>query len=438
MSDPLTQPVRGFRDQLPPESERTAALEHLARQVFALYGIGEVRLPTLESRELFIKTTGETTDIVEKEMFAFSDAGGRHLAMRPEGTPGTVRAFLDKHLNQQGGACKLFYVGSMFRAERPQKGRYREFGQIGIELFGNPHPAADVEAILALKDLFDRAGLAGRLTLRLNNLGCDESPECRPRFRERLREYLKSREAELCESCRRRLDRNPLRCLDCKGDAEKLTGGAPRLEPCVPCRDHVAQVSAFLGDHGLPHTYPDPALVRGLDYYTRTVFEFQAEGIGSQNAIAGGGRYDSLIASMGGPATPAVGWALGVERTLLAVAAADPEARLLRALAPERKPAVFVALQSQDPRAEAEGMRLMASLRAAGLRTAGGLFAASLKSQMKEAGRQGAPVCIILGDEEIKKEPPSCIVKDMLRSQQSEVPLTQVPEAVRRRLETAP
>ncbi|MFH1723345.1 MAG: histidine--tRNA ligase [Elusimicrobiota bacterium] len=430
MAEPQHQPVRGFRDVLPPESERAAALEAVARHVFALYGFSEVRLPTLEPRELFIKATGETTDIVEKEMFQLEDAGGRSLALRPEGTPGVVRAFLNRHLSQQGGVTKLFYIGSMFRAERPQKGRYREFGQIGVEVLGNPHPAADVEAILAHKAILDQAGLEGRTKLRLGNLGCDASRDCRPLFRERLRGFLAERAAELCDSCRRRVERNPLRALDCKEDGPKLAQDAPALEPCPECLRHVDQVSALLTHAGCEHVYPDKNLVRGLDYYTRTVFEFSAEGLGTQDAVSGGGRYDALVAAMGGPDTPAVGWALGVERVLMAADAAEPGAGALNAALPSRRADVFLALQSREDRAVAEGVRLLDSIRRFGIRAGCGVFTSSLKAQMREAGRQGARLAVIIGDAELEKDPPTCILKDMGRGEQVEVGLSELIETV--------
>lgn len=428
-----TQPVRGFRDLLPPQSVHTAALEAAARETLSLYGFSELRLPTLELAELFVKSTGETSDIVEKEMFRFEDQGGRALALRPEGTPGAVRAYLDKSLRQQGGAAKLFYIGSMFRAERPQKGRYREFEQIGVETLGNPHPAADVEAILTLNAIFDRLGLQGRVQLRLNNLGCDADEACRPAFRERLRSFLNAHHQSLCETCRRRAVKNPLRVLDCKADGPRLAADAPRLAPCTACQAHVGLVSTLLAVNGLPHKYPDPSLVRGLDYYTRTVFEFSAEGLGSQDAVAGGGRYDGLVGSMGGPATPAVGWALGVERLLLAAAAADPALKTLteQGSAP---PAVFVAVQGNEGPALAEATRLIESLRRFRIRTGGGLFASSLKAQMKEAGREKARLCVIVGDSEAAKIPPTCQLKDMETGSQNEVSLQHVVDIIAERL----
>jgi len=424
-----TRPVRGFRDLLPDEASRTTALETAAREVFGLYGYGEIRLPTVESRELFIKTTGETTDIVQKEMFAFKDQGDRDLALRPEGTPGAVRLYLNNHLKQHGAVSKLFYIGSMFRAERPQKGRYREFEQIGLELLGNPDPAGDVEAILALKDLLDRAGLEGKTRLKINNLGCDTDKACRPAFRERLRAFLKERSDSLCDSCKSRIDTNPLRALDCKKDGPALADAAPKLEPCDPCRDHVAQVSTLLAVSGLEHDYPATDLVRGLDYYTRTVFEFIAEGLGSQSAVAGGGRYDALVAQMGGPETPAVGWSLGVERALIA---AGTEAKPDGAMFP--KPAVFVAAQPGDAAAAAEAVRLLQNLRRFGISAGGGLFSSSLKAQLKESARRKASWTVLIGEDELAQDPPVCMVKDMSTGDQERIKLAQAVEALGHRI----
>lgn len=432
MGAETTQPVRGFRDLTAPEPQRLTALEALARRTLARYGFSEVRLPTVEDAGLFAKSTGETSDIVEKEMFSVHCQGHDEFALRPEGTPGVVRAWLNKNLRQLGGVSKLFYMGSMFRAERPQKGRYREFEQFGVETLGNPHPAADVESILALKALFDALGLGGRVRLRLNNIGCDSDASCRPAYRAKLKDFLTARAETLCETCRRRLARNPLRVLDCKGDGPRLAAEAPRLEPCAPCRDHVGAVSTLLAVNGLPHIHPDPTLVRGLDYYTRTIFEFAAEGLGSQDAVAGGGRYDGLVAQMGGPDTPAVGWGLGVERLLMAVEAADPAFTALAG--PSEACQVYVAVQTADGRAVAEGTRLVEALRRFDVRADGGLFASSLKAQLKEAGRRGARLCVIIGEAELAKMPPACVLKDMAKGTQEEVRIEDLVEQAARRL----
>lgn len=429
MADGSFKPLRGFRDLLPPDSELTTALEAAARETLALYGYAELRLPALELRELFVKATGETTDIVEKEMFQFEDAGGRRVALRPEGTPGAVRAFLDARLSQQGAGAKLFYSGPMYRAERPQAGRYREFLQIGVEYFGNPHPAADAECILALRAVFARAGVADSLRLRLNNLGCDASAECRPAFRSSFREFLRAREDSLCESCRRRIERNPLRALDCKSDGPRLAEQAPRLKPCPPCFEHVEAVARLLASAGCDRIDRDPNLVRGLDYYTRTVFEFASDLVGSQDALAGGGRYDALVAGMGGPPTPAVGWALGVERSLLAASKLPGALEALRRGMPAAE-LVFVASAGPAPALAEAGVRALEELRRFGIRAAGGLFAASLKSQLREAGRRGARYAVILGESELAAAIPSCTVKDMSDGSQRAVPLSALPETL--------
>lgn len=424
------QSVKGFKDALPPESELASWFEQKARGVLRLYGFREIRLPTLELEELFVKSTGETTDIVEKEMFHLEDAGGRKLALRPEGTPGVVRAYIQHHLQQQGKRCKLFYCGSMFRAERPQAGRLREFTQIGAECFGNAHPAADAELIAALAEIYNECGLQDRYHLRLNNLGC-ERPECRPSYRARLLDFLRTMESELCENCRKRIARNPLRVLDCKGDGPKLASkpNRPLLEPCAACLRHFEQMVSLLrsakpGRTDLPGAPPmpdwktDSSLVRGLDYYTRTVFEFSSNDLGAQDALAGGGRYDGLVKSMGGPDVPAVGWALGVERGLMAVEAAKkgPKDTQLR---------IYVAVQEPEGRPTETAMALLNALRrklkSPGLLIEGGMFGDSLKHQMSEADRLGAHYAVIIAERELAQE--ECIVKDMKGGEQAKVKL---------------
>ena len=385
-------------------------------------------------KDLFVKSTGETSDIVEKEMFSLQDQGGRDLALRPEGTPGIVRAYINNNLSQEGHASKLFYIGSMFRAERPQAGRYREFEQIGVESLGNGHPAADAECILALRHFLESVGLAGKTRLRLNNIGCDEDPSCRPAYRKELRAFLDARSGELCDNCRRRMDRNPLRALDCKKDGPKLSENAPRLRPCGKCRVHVETVSRLLEENACGHVFPDSNLVRGLDYYTSTVFEFQADGIGAQDAVAGGGRYDTLVASMGGKPTPAVGWALGVERLLMAVLAHDSSGSSLAKISAPPKTDVYLVLATKDAEAVSKGVEIIESLRRFGIRAGGGLFSLSLKAQMREAGRQQVRYTVVLGEDELKKSPPTCKLKDMESGAQEDVALTDLLENIGNKL----
>jgi len=374
--------VRGFRDIFEPQSKNFTQLENCAREVFSLYGFSELRLPTVEQKELFIKSTGETTDIVQKEMYAFEDAGHRQLAIRPEGTPGVVRAYLENNFVQQAPVQKFYYIGNMFRAERPQAGRYREFEQIGAEYIGNSAPAADAEVILMLKDIVSRFG-AKNYTVKINSLGCDK---CRPLYRQALIDFLSKEKDTLCENCQTRLEKNPLRVLDCKIDGPRFQGRVPTLQLCPECAAHFEEVQRLL--KGKINFVVDPMLVRGLDYYSRTVFEFQA-GDASQNAIAAGGRYDTLVKNMGGPATPAIGWAMGAERVILS----RGEVEL-----PKPK-SVYVV--SMDPACNETAFQWMQTLRDAGIRTEGGLFDKNLKGQMKQADRCGAGYALIIGSDEL-------------------------------------
>ncbi|MFA5162397.1 MAG: histidine--tRNA ligase [Elusimicrobiales bacterium] len=400
------QSVRGFRDILPPQSRRFADFEKIAREVFALYGYGEIRVPAVEMRELFVKSTGETTDIVEKEMYSFEDAGGRKLALRPEGTPGVARAYIEQNLSAQSPRQKLFYMGNMYRAERPQQGRYREFEQIGAECIGNPHPAADAEIIALLSDILRRAGI-NDFSVEINSLGC---AQCRPAHREKLIAFLNSRKETLCENCKKRIEKNPLRALDCKTDGPALFKDAPVQELCPDCGKHFDAVQLFLKETGIPFAV-NRAIVRGLDYYSRTVFEFRNARLGAQDAIAGGGRYDALIRSMGGPEAAAVGWGLGVDRAVSLM----PEAAY-------PGPEVFVI--SMEEAAHSAAFKLMAELRKAGISTDGGAFAQSMKAQLKAADKCGAKFAAIIGGNELAKQ--SAAVKNLKTGEQAEIPFQDI------------
>lgn len=401
----MSKLVRGFRDIFEPQSALFTELESCARGVLRRYGFSELRLPTVEQKELFVKSTGETTDIVQKEMYAFEDAGHRQLAIRPEGTPGVVRAYLENNFTQAAPVQKFFYIGNMFRAERPQAGRYREFEQIGAESIGNSAPAADAEMILMLKDIVASFGAKNYL-VKINSLGCDQ---CRPLYRQALIDFLSKEKDTLCENCQTRLEKNPLRVLDCKIDGARFAGRVPTMQLCPDCQAHFEQVQQLL--KGKIDFVVDPMLVRGLDYYSRTVFEFQA-GDGSQNAIAAGGRYDGLIKNMGGPATPAVGWAMGVERVIAA-----------RGEVPVQKPrSVFVL--SLAAACHAAAFDIMQQLRAAGVRTEGGLFDKNAKGQMKQANRCGAAYALILGEDELAKQ--QITLKDLTSGEQQPIPLETV------------
>lgn len=403
--------VRGFRDIFEPQSNYFTELENCARGVFSLYGFSELRLPTVEQKELFVKSTGETTDIVQKEMYAFEDAGHRQLAIRPEGTPGVVRAYLENNFTQQAPVQKFYYIGNMFRAERPQAGRYREFEQIGAEYIGNSAPAADAEVILMLKDIVAKFG-AKNYRVKINSLGCDK---CRPLYRQALIDFLSKEKETLCENCQVRLEKNPLRVLDCKIDGARFAGRVPTMQLCPECAEHFNTVQALL--KGKIDFEVDPMLVRGLDYYSRTVFEFQA-GDASQNAIAAGGRYDSLIKNMGGPATPAIGWAMGAERVILS-----------RGEIPfARTKSVYVV--SLEKPCNETAFQVMQTLRQAGIRTEGGLFDKNIKGQMKQADRCGAAYALILGGDELAKK--IITLKNLTTGEQTQIALNELTNEVKK------
>lgn len=404
--------LRGFRDLLPPDSDIFTRIEAAAREVFALYGYQEIRIPTIEPHELFVKSTGDTTDIVEKEMYAFTDQGGRQVAVRPEGTPGVVRAYIEKNLAQTGRNGKYYYIGSMFRAERPQAGRFREFTQIGAENIGNPSPFADAETIIMLVKILEKAGAKG-CSVVVNSLGC---AACRTKYRALLLGYLKSHAEALCEPCKNRMEKNPLRALDCKTDGPRLAGEAPALELCPDCAAHFTKVQELLKLSGVEYK-ANKNLVRGLDYYTRTVFEAKAGQLGSQDAVAGGGRYDDLVKSMGGPDAPATGWAMGVDRLAMLI---KDSANV------DTSPKTFVVSLSEEARAAA--FKLLGDLRAAGISADYSNFELSMKSQMRSADRSGASFALILGGDEIKNS--TCTLKPLKeKAEQRAIPMAElIPE----------
>ncbi len=391
--------VKGFHDVLPDESLRWSWIEQQARTLFARYGLSEIRIPIVERTELFTRSIGETTDIVEKEMYTFEDRDGSSLTLRPEGTASIVRAYVEHALQQREPVSKLFYLGPMFRRERPQKGRLRQFSQVGVEVIGRDDAAIDAEVLLLLHDLLVALEIRNP-QIELNSLGC---AACRPGYRAALQAFGEAHRAELCDNCRARLARNPLRLLDCKDpDCHAATAAAPVMLDflCAPCRAHFDAVRAALGREGVEARL-NPRMVRGLDYYCRTAFEVVAEGLGAQNAVGGGGRYDGLVKELGGPDVPGIGFALGVERLVLAMA----DHAALRPLPPE----VFLA--PLGAAAEAEAMHLAHRWRREGVRvemTSGGK---SLKSQMRLADKSGAAYVLILGEDELAAR--ALTVRDM-------------------------
>lgn len=391
------QKIKGFADLFPEEAAKYTFMESCAREVFSRYGFGELRTPILEKTELFQKSIGEDTDVVGKEMFTFPDRKDRSLTMRPEATAGVVRAFIESKTHQPGLVSKFFTFGPMFRYERPQKGRQRQFHQINAEVFGAPESRADAELILMLAAFLGRIGLKD-LTVELNSLGCHE---CRPAYKQALVDYYKSKDkANFCEDCRRRMETNPLRVLDCKvPDCKALVQDAPLITDhlCPDCEAHFADVRTILDGAGVAYTL-NPRLVRGLDYYVRTCFEVTSGDIGSQTSVAGGGRYDGLIQNLGGPDCPGSGFACGMERLAL--------------LLGERElPAPDFYLAVVDDAAAVDAMLFAQALRDKGLTGEVSFSGGSMKSRMRAANKSGAKTCLILGGAELADR--TVTVKDM-------------------------
>ena len=399
--------IKGFNDILPQESGRWQHIEQAARRVFELNGFSEIRVPVMEKTELFRRSIGDATDIVEKEMYTFIDKGENSVTLRPEGTAGVMRAFIEHKLYAQDAVAKLYYLGPMFRYERPQKGRYRQFHQIGAEITGVHDPLADAQVLNMLVSFFREIGLL-EPQLQINSLGC---PDCRPAYRASLLAFLEGRLAELCEDCQRRFVTNPLRTLDCKVPrCMEATAGAPSVldHLCGACDEHFSAVQGYLASTGTPYSI-NPRMVRGLDYYTRTTYEMVTGLLGSQSAVAAGGRYDGLISQLGGPAIPGIGFAMGVERVALLLGEQDFSSR----------PDLFMATMGAEERAFA--FRLMHDLLALGVRVEMDYEGKSLKSQMRRADKLGARYSVVIGGNEVASA--RAAFKRMADGTQSEVPL---------------
>ncbi len=400
--------IRGTQDILPGAVERWQFVEATACRVFEQYGYAEIRTPIIEREELFAKGTGETTDIVQKEMYAFTDKDGERITLRPEATPSLVRAFVEHALEQGMAVPKVYTIGPMFRRERPQKGRYRQFHQLDVEVFGVEDPSVDGEVIDVAWTLIRELGITG-VELAVNSVGC---PDCRPAFSAALVAALGGDVARLCGDCQRRAVTNPLRIFDCKVPADQpVIDALPHTVDylCDACRAHFDAVLRYLDLFGIPCTVSH-RLVRGLDYYTRTTFEVLAGGIGAQSAVLGGGRYDGLVRHLGGPDRVGIGFAAGIERLVLAL----PDALAL----PEKRPDVFVAALGDPARESA--LALLRDLRRAGLNAQIEYEGRSLKSQMKRADRLKAPLVFILGDDEIARG--QVTVRRMAASAQESIP----------------
>jgi histidyl-tRNA synthetase len=391
---------KGTQDLLPEEQSYWAHVRATVRRLAQRYGFERIDLPIFEETTLFARGVGESTDIVEKEMYSFEDKGGREITLRPEFTAGVVRAYVENGLRVEPKPVKLFSIGPVFRYEQPQAGRYRQFHQFNAEILGSQGPLADLEIMLLAWDIYAALDFQG-LSFQLNSTGC---PKCRPGYVDRLAAYYHEHEDEICDDCRRRLETNPLRVLDCKEDqCQPVIAGAPKITAhlCDDCAAHFAELRGYLDDLGRPYTL-NHRLVRGLDYYTKTVFEVWAEGIGAQAAVCGGGRYDGLIELLGGQPTPAVGFAAGLERIVMVMKEQDVPVPDLPA------PPVFIAHLGDVARQRA--VQLLTELRAADV-AAQIAISGSLRSQLRTADKKGARFTLILGENELERG--EVAVKDM-------------------------
>ncbi len=378
--------VRGVEDVIPPKSEKFEKIAETFKEKVKVYGFKEVILPVFEEAGLFLRSVGETTDIVQKEMYVFEDRGGRKIALRPEGTASAVRAYIQHGIYAKEPFTKWFYIGPMFRYERPQAGRNRQFFQAGCEVFGLSSPGADAEVILLASEILKALNI--EFTLEINSIGCEK---CRPNYRKALIEYLSSKKKSLCKDCQSRLDRNPLRVLDCKNEVcREVVKGAPLITDylCDECREHFERLKVLLKELDVPFVH-NPFIVRGLDYYTKTVFEFKSENLGAQSTVLAGGRYDNLIKELGGGDVPALGFAMGIDRIML----------LLPDEEKERK-GVFVVTGGE--KAYLEGLKLVKTLRDKGFYAEIDHRQGSFKSQFKLANRLNVKYVVIIGDEELE------------------------------------
>lgn len=397
----VTKAIKGTQDLLPNESYKNRYVEQTMLDIASKFGYKEIRTPVFEHTELFSRGVGDTTDVVQKEMYTFDDKGGRSITLRPEGTAGAMRAFLEHGLFNEPLPQKVSYLTSCYRYEKPQAGRLREFHQFGVECLGTAAPAADAELISLAHEIFSHLGVEG-LRLEINSIGC---PTCRKKYHEALHSYFESKKADLCETCLDRLGRNPMRILDCKSPVcSEIAKDAPKVLDyiCEDCSAHFEVVKKHLDAMNIPYVV-NPTIVRGLDYYTRTVFEFVSTQIGAQGTVCGGGRYDGLAEQLGGNSTPSLGFALGIERLMLLMQAQNTP------LPEDEKPDLYIA--SMGEAATVLAAKLAASLREEGISVQYDVAGRSVKAQMKFANKLGVRNTVVIGDSEI--ESGKVTVKDM-------------------------
>ncbi len=413
------QAPKGTKDVTPKESYKWQYIEALAREICQEYGFSEVRTPVIEHTELFLRGVGDTTDIVQKEMYTFDDKGGRSITLKPEGTAGVARMFLEHGLFNDAQPTKMYYLYCpVFRYDKPQAGRLREHHQFGVEVYGAPRASADAECIRLAMTMLNRVGIKG-LQVHVNSIGC---PNCRPKYNDALREYLRGRYDQLCETCKSRFEKNPLRILDCKEEkCQALCAGAPTILDCLcqECADHFQELQGCLKSVGVEYEI-DPYIVRGLDYYTKTVFEIIAKSESYSGTVCGGGRYDGLMEQLGGPKLPGVGFGMGMERLLLV-------AELSGAQIPQ-PPALDVYVAALGEKARSAGFALTERLRAQGARTEFDHMGRSFKAQFKYADKLGARYVAILGEDELAA---GCVkLKDMATGEEKTMPQDDLAAAV--------
>lgn len=412
----LTLGPKGTNDILPGEIKKWHFVEKTIREICSEYGYEEIRTPIFEHTELFLRGVGDTTDVVEKEMYTFEDKGKRSISLRPENTASVVRAYVEHKLYAQPQPTKVYYLGPMFRFANVQAGRYRQFHQFGVEVLGSKEPVVDAEVITMAMDFYGRLGLKD-LELHINSVGC---PKCRPVHRQKLHEFLVTKKDRLCNLCQSRFDRNPMRILDCKEEkCQELTKGAPTTTDCLceECGAHFESVKKLLDSVGISYVV-DTRLVRGLDYYTNTAFEIMAKDIGAQSSIGGGGRYDGLVEEVGGPANPGIGYALGMERIIATMERQGVE------FPEDNRLDIYIAPLGE--KAKTEAFNLLYKLRQKGFATETDLMGRSLKAQMKQADRSNCRFTLIIGEEELARG--SAVVRDMANGEQKEIALSRAVE----------
>lgn len=416
----MFQKPKGTQDLLPGEVEKWQYVEAKARELCRRFNYSEIRTPLFEQTELFRRGVGETTDIVEKEMYTFEDKGGRSMTLRPEGTAGVVRAYTENKLYAGAETTKLFYIGPMFRYERAQAGRYRQFHQFGVEVFGAEHPAVDAEVIALGYAFYKELGIEG-VTVEINSVG---TPEIRAAFRHRLLAFLEPMRDELCRDCQARLERNPLRVLDCKTDQHRFEGAPSILDSLDgPAAEHFRAVCGYLEQMEIPYRV-NHRLVRGLDYYTHTAFEYKAQGIGAIDTIGGGGRFNGLVSQIGGPEQPGIGLGIGLERTLLLL-----EDQQIAVPGPAPLDVYVVALGEA---ADHAAVKLLHALRAAGVRADRDYLGRKMKGQLKAADRYRAKYAAIIGEDELQRG--ELALKDLAEGEQVMIKLDAAADEIVRRL----